>query len=51
MIGILQQQETIHIDEMYFKSGLSSSAAAAALLMLEMQTVVISLPGKIYKLV
>ncbi len=47
---ILQQHESIGIDQLYFKSGLSSSAAAQALLMLEMQAVVISLPGKIYKL-
>lgn len=47
---ILQQQESIHIDELYFKSGLSSSAMAAALLMLEMQGLVISMPGKIYRL-
>jgi DNA processing protein len=48
--AILQQQESIHIDELYFKSGLSGSAAAQALLMLEMQGIVASLPGKIYKL-
>jgi len=47
---IMQQQDNIHIDELYFKSGLSSSAAAQALLMLEMQNVVLSLPGKMYKL-
>ncbi len=47
---ILQQQESIHIDELYFKSGLSSSSAAQALLMLEMQGVVASLPGKVYRL-
>ncbi|MGC4103073.1 DNA-processing protein DprA [Ferruginibacter sp.] len=47
---ILLQQESIQIDELYFKSGLSSSATAAALLMLEMQNLVISLPGKVYKL-
>lgn len=50
IVDILQQKENTHIDELYFKSGLSSSAAASALLMLEMQNVVISLPGKIYKL-
>ena len=50
IVDILQQQETIQIDELYFKSGLSSSAVAAALLMLEMQGVVASLPGKVYKL-
>jgi DNA processing protein len=48
---ILQQQENIQIDELYFKSGLSSSAVATALLMLEMQGVVTSLPGKIYKII
>lgn len=50
VVDILNQQESIHIDELYFKTGLSSSAVAAALLMLEMQGVVASLPGKIYKL-
>ena len=51
VVAILQQQEAVHIDEMYFKSGLSSSAVAAALLMLEMQGVVASMPGKLYKLI
>src|SRR4029079_6450900 len=32
IIGILQTQETIQIDQLYFKSGLSSSSTAAALL-------------------
>jgi len=48
--GILQEKETVAIDELYLKSGLSSSAAAQALLMLEMQGVIVSLPGKMYKL-
>ena len=47
---ILAQQESIQIDQLYFKSGLSSSAVANALLMLEMQGVVSSLPGKVFKL-
>ena len=51
VVAILQQQENIQIDELYFKSGLSSSAVAAALLMLEMQNVVAVLPGKVYKIV
>jgi len=50
VVDILQQQDSIQIDELYFKSGLSSSSVATALLMLEMQHVVISLPGKLYKL-
>lgn len=51
VIDILQQQATIQIDELYFKTGLSSSAVAAALLMLEMQGIVASMPGKIYKMI
>jgi DNA processing protein len=50
VVDILQQQDGIQIDQLYFKSGLSSSAVATALLMLEMQNVVLSLPGKVYKL-
>ena len=50
VIEILQTQEQAHIDDLYFKSKLSSSAVAQALLMLEMQGVVSSLPGKIYKI-
>ncbi|MEQ1553047.1 MAG: DNA-processing protein DprA [Ferruginibacter sp.] len=48
---ILKDRENIQIDELYFKSGLSSSAVAQALLMLEMQGVVASLPGKVFKLI
>jgi DNA processing protein len=50
VIEILQTQEQVHIDDLYFKSKLSSSAVAQALLMLEMQGVVSSFPGKIYKI-
>lgn len=50
IVEILQSQNQVHIDELYFKSKLNSSKVAAALLMLEMQNVVISLPGKIYKI-
>lgn len=51
IFDILQQKEDAHIDELYFKSNLSSSAVAAALLMLEMQGIVASIPGKLYKIV
>lgn len=50
VVDILQTLEQIHIDELYFKSKLSSSAVAQALLMLEMQGIIASLPGKIYKM-
>ncbi|MEO6330159.1 MAG: DNA-processing protein DprA, partial [Ginsengibacter sp.] len=49
--NILKQQPQVHIDEIYIRSGLNSSAVASALLTLEMQGVVSSLPGKIYKLI
>ncbi|MBA2250784.1 MAG: DNA-protecting protein DprA [Chitinophagaceae bacterium] len=50
IVDILLQHEKIHIDDLYIKSALSSSAVASALLMLEMKSVIISLPGKLYKL-
>ncbi|MFT3981886.1 MAG: DNA-processing protein DprA [Ferruginibacter sp.] len=49
--GLLQQKENMQIDEIYLRSGLSSNAAASALLTLEMQQVIIALPGKMYRLV
>jgi len=48
--GILQTQELVHTEDLYFKSNLSSSAVAQALLMLELQGIVSSLPGKIYRI-
>lgn len=50
IVQILQEKEMVHIDEINLQSGLSSSAAAAAILNLELQNVVASLPGKMYKL-
>ncbi len=50
VVNILQSQEQAHIDDLFIKSKLNSSAVAAALLMLEMQGIVGSFPGKIYKL-
>ncbi len=50
IVDILREKETVHIDEINLQSGLSSSAVAAAILNLELQHVVMSLPGKIYRL-
>jgi DNA processing protein len=41
----------LQLDDLYQKTGLSISSAASALLMLEMNGVVVSLPGKLYKLI
>ncbi len=50
VVTILKEKENVHIDELYLQSGLSSSAVAAAILNLELQNLVLSLPGKMYKL-
>jgi DNA processing protein len=51
VLQILQQKETVHIDEINQGSSLSSSAVAAAILSLELQNIVQSLPGKQYRLI
>jgi len=51
VIQILQEKETVHIDEINISSGLSSSSIAAAILNLELQGIVQSQPGKMYKII
>jgi DNA processing protein len=48
---LLQAKESVHIDEVNAGSGLSSSTVAAAILNLELQGIVQSQPGKMYKLI
>ncbi|MGC4036961.1 MAG: DNA-processing protein DprA [Chitinophagaceae bacterium] len=50
IINILKEKDSVHIDELNFRSNLSSSSVASAILNLELQNVVNSLPGKLYKL-
>jgi DNA processing protein len=50
IVTILKEKESVHIDEINLKSGLSTSAIAAAILSLELQNVILSLPGKLYQL-
>jgi DNA processing protein len=50
LFDILKQKDAVHIDEIYLKSGLTSSTVAATMLNLEFQNVLVSLPGKMYKL-
>jgi DNA processing protein len=50
VMDILREKESVHIDEINLKSGLSSSTVAAAILNLELQNVMVSLPGKLYRL-
>jgi DNA processing protein len=51
VVNILTEKETIHIDELNTKSGLTTSAVAAAILQLELKNAIDSMPGKMYKLV
>jgi DNA processing protein len=50
IVDLLKEKDAIHIDELNYKSNLSSSAVAAAILNLELQNIVNSLPGKMYSL-
>ncbi len=50
IVDILKEKDTVAIDEIYLRSGLSSSSVAAAILSLELQNVLIGLPGKMYRL-
>lgn len=50
IIDILKEKESAHIDEINLLTNLSSSSVAAAILNLELQNVVLGLPGKMYQL-
>jgi DNA processing protein len=50
IVNILKDNKAVHIDAIYLQSQLSSSAVAAAILNLELQNIITSLPGKIYAL-
>lgn len=50
IIEMFKEKEIIPIDELNVKSGLSSSAVAAAILNLEFQNVIMAMPGKMYKM-
>ncbi len=51
IVDLLNNHNSIHIDEITALSALSNSNIAAAMLSLELQNVVLPLPGKMYKLV
>lgn len=50
IINILKNNKSTHIDEIHLKSGMTGSAIAGALLSLEMNAIITTLPGKIYQL-
>lgn len=50
LVQLLQVKKAVHIDQLFSEAGISSSSMAAALLNLEMQGVISSLPGKMYRI-
>jgi DNA processing protein len=51
VVQLIKEKDVVHIDEINLKSGLNSSTIAAAILNLELQNIIATLPGKMYKLV
>lgn len=50
IIEILEGNTSVHIDEIHLRCGLNSSSIAAAILHLELEGIISTLPGKHYKL-
>ncbi len=50
ILKLLQEKEMMPIDELNLKCGFSSSSLATAILHLELNSLICSLPGKMYKL-
>lgn len=50
VVSILSEKAATHIDELQQRTGLSVSTIASLTLTLELQNVVVSLPGKLYQL-
>lgn len=50
IVDALNQKENIHVDELCAFTQMTTGATAAALLSLEMQNILVSMPGKRYKL-
>lgn len=51
ILSLFKENDTLHIDDIFLQSGLSSSAIAASILNLELQNVLLSLPGKMYQMI
>ena len=50
VVDLLSEKDELHIDELNFRSQLSNSQVAAAILQLELQNLVSCRPGKLYRL-
>lgn len=47
---LIMEKSIIHIDELYNRSGMGSGMVAASLLSLEMAGIIVTMPGKMYKI-
>ncbi len=50
IVDMLQGKDNVHADELFYSTGFANSQLAATLLQLEMQGVIKSLPGKLYRM-
>ncbi len=50
VVDALNGKDSVHADELFYNTGLANSQLAATLLQLEMQGVIKSLPGKLYRM-
>ena len=51
ILASLQMNDSIHIDDLFFSTGIGSNTLASALLTLEMDGIIRSLPGKRFSMV
>lgn len=50
VVDAIKEKETMHVDEICFKAGFTTSEVAGLLLQLEFSNIIKSLPGKLYSL-
>ena len=50
IVDMLNGKDSVHADELFYATGLANSQLAATLLQLEMQGIIKSLPGKLYRM-
>ena len=50
LVNCLKEKNSMHIDELQYRSGLSPSLLSSELLSLEMMNLIVSLPGKRYRI-
>lgn len=49
ILDLFENVESLHVDEIAFKTGMTQSALAQSLLFMEMENLIRSLPGKMYR--